>query len=182
MTRTTEQIPSSIGTVRRTTATRLIISTLALCAALTLSACATSTTPSSTPPSAPASTHSTPPLPYGWPDDLLEVSQSSPEAPAEFRERAPLSLCPVVVLEQGKAMPASMFDCLNYGFDSGAEMVAIQPTTEGDPVVTYYRVGPDIDGVDIVTDMTSDKFGGGWHVQHCTTTTDVNELSGCVEG
>ena len=154
---------------------------LAVVAALTLSACATLSAPSSEPSSEPAPTHSTPPLPYGWPGDLLEVSQSSPEAPAEFRERASLSLCPVVVLEQGKPMPGDMFDCLNNGFDSGAEMVMIQPTTEGDPVVTYYRVGPGIDGVDIYTDMTADRFGSGWHIQHCTTT-NVNELSGCVEG
>lgn len=183
MTHTTEQqMPPSGAASRRTTTTRVIISALAVVAALTLSACATASAPSSEPSSAPAVTRSTPPLPYGWPDDLLEVSQSSPEAPAEFRDRTPLSLCPVVVLEQGKAMPDDTFDCLNNGFDSGAELVLIQPTTEGDPVVTYYRVGPDIDGVDMYTDMTVDKFGSGWHIQHCTTTTNVNELSGCVEG
>lgn len=167
---------------RRTRGIRIVGSALAVLVALSLSSCATSSASSSEPSRESAQMHSTPPLPYGWHDDLLEVSQSSPEAPAEFRARAPLSLCPVIVLEQGKGMPEEAFDCLNNGFDSGAEMVVVQPTTEGDPVVTYYRVGPGVEGVDIFADMTADRYGGGWQVLHCTTTIDVNELSGCVEG
>lgn len=121
-------------------------------------------------------------MPYGWPDGLIQVSQASPDAPNDFRDRERLYPCPVVILEQGLPTSGEAFDCLNERFESGAELVVVMPTTEGEPTVTYYRVGPGIDGVDIYADMTRDSYGGGWHVQHCPTTTDVNELSGCVEG
>lgn len=138
---------------------------LATIAAIALAGCASS----------PAS------MPFGWPDDLVEVSQSSPDAPSVIRDGDPVHRCSVIVLEPGELAPSEAFDCLNERFETGAELVVVTPTTEGDPTVTYYRVGPGIDGVNIYSDMTSDRFGGGWHIQHCPTTTDVKELSGCVE-
>jgi hypothetical protein len=118
-------------------------------------------------------------LPGPWPDDPIGSSRQSEGAPAEFKNREPLTTCGDVELSQGEGVPDSAFACLNDAFGSGAELAVVQPTVEGDPVVTFYRVGPNIRGMDVFTDFTLDSFGSGWSVQHCVVTVDVREPAGC---
>lgn len=117
--------------------------------------------------------------PDGWPDDLIGTSQTSSDAPAEFKDREPLASCGDLILGQGEPIPRVAFDCLDGARDTGAELAVVMPTTEGDPIVTYYRVGPNIQGMDIFSDMTLDAYGGGWQVQHCTTTIQASQPAGC---
>lgn len=117
--------------------------------------------------------------PDGWPDGLIDRSRTSSDAPAEFKDREPLASCGDLELGQGEPIPKAAFDCLNDAHDTGAELVVAMPTTEGDPIVTYYRVGPDIIGMDVFTDATLDAYGGTWYVQHCRGTIDASLPAGC---
>ncbi|WP_448061717.1 hypothetical protein [Cellulomonas hominis] len=64
---------------------------------------------------------------------------------------------------------------------TGAELVVTAPTTEGDPVVTFSRVGPGIDGLEILTNASGDRFGGGTSTQLCPGTVTVTGPLGCTE-
>ena len=67
-------------------------------------------------------------------------------APAAFVGREPLQSCGDVRLDQGESVPDDLYRCLDEAAATGAELVVTMPTTEGDPIVSYYRVGPQIDG------------------------------------
>lgn len=114
-----------------------------------------------------------------WPADPIASSRQSDAAPAEFRQREPLSSCGNIELVQGETVPDSAWACMDAASGSGAELTVVQPTTEGDPIVTFYRVGPNIRGMDVITDSTLDTFGFGWLVQHCVDTVDAREPIGC---
>jgi hypothetical protein len=102
-------------------------------------------------------------------------------APASFTEREPLPACDPVRLGQGETVPDDAWACLENGLVEGAELVVEAPTTEGDPITTYYRVGPSIDGMEIFTDGTADTFGPGtWTHQLCPDTEDPREPLGCT--
>lgn len=103
-------------------------------------------------------------------------------APEWFTEREPLESCGEVRLGQGDTVPDDAWACLGAGTATGAELVVTAPTAEGDPITTYYRVGPAIDGLEIVIDGSADTFGTGeWTHQLCPGTVDVREPAGCVE-
>ncbi len=105
------------------------------------------------------------------------------DAPASFTEREPLGSCGEIELGQGESVPDDAWECLDAGLVEGAELVVRAPTTEGDPIVRYYRVGPAIDGLEIFTDGTADSFGdGGWTHELCPATEDVRDPQGCSEG
>ncbi len=76
-----------------------------------------------------------------------------------FADRSPLASCGEVVLGQGERVPDDAWACLDDAFATGAELVATAPTTEGDPIVTSSRVGPGIDGLEILTDASVDRYG-----------------------
>ncbi|WP_154795264.1 hypothetical protein [Occultella kanbiaonis] len=118
------------------------------------------------------------PAPEG---SVIEASRSSDAAPPEFREREPLPSCGDVVFEQGAFdWPDGVVACLNAagGPDGAGAEVAVQgPTTEGDPIVTYYRVGAGIDGVEIFTDATQDRFGPRtWDQGTCAGTAEFDAV------
>lgn len=101
--------------------------------------------------------------------DKLAESKRSGNAPEAFTNRKPLFSCGEFVLGQGAALPQEAWDCLAEHLDTGAELVETMPTIEGDPVITYYRVGPEIDGLEYFTDASFDKFGSGeWTHGSCS--------------
>jgi hypothetical protein len=106
---------------------------------------------------------------YPFSVSIIEESRTSSSAPAEFRDRDPLPKCEDVSLEQGTQIPDDSVACVEKAGPEGAELGVVQPTTEGDPIVTFYRVGPGIDGIEIWDDATRDAFGGGWHRAECAT-------------
>ena len=100
--------------------------------------------------------------------DRVASSRADPRAPDELRSTTPAS-CGTWVLDQGVDSSPVPWACLTNGAAGGAQLVLVRPTTEGDPIVTYYRSGPGIDGVRVFTDRSSDSFGSqGWLVQTCT--------------
>jgi hypothetical protein len=105
--------------------------------------------------------------PYPFDTAILDESRASVDAPDEFRDRTPLPPCDDVTLEQGQQIPDAAVACIEDAGPEGAELATVGPTTEGDPIVTFYRVGPGIDGMEIFLDWTRDTFGGGWHRADC---------------
>jgi hypothetical protein len=106
---------------------------------------------------------------YPFSVDIIDESRASAAAPSEFRDRTPLPACEDVSLEQGTQIPDASVACIEQAGPEGAELGIVQPTTEGDPIVTFYRVGPGIPGIEIWDDATRDAFGGGWHLTRCRT-------------
>jgi|GEM_PF-2346202 len=107
-----------------------------------------------------ASPEATPEWLSGYVDQLSE-SKRARKAPEAFTNRKPLLSCGEFVLGHGAQVPDEAWDCLAAGADAGAELVEVYPTIEGDPIINYYRVGPDIDGVEYFVDSTYDNFGSG---------------------
>lgn len=61
--------------------------------------------------------------------------------------------------------------CLTRGrAASGAEWRQVAPTTDGDPITTYYRVFPGTPEVEIFLDRSRDTHqqGDGWKQLNCT--------------
>ncbi|MGN7704195.1 hypothetical protein [Cellulosimicrobium sp. 22601] len=103
-------------------------------------------------------------------------------APAAFVDREPLDLCGDVRLDQGESVPDDLFRCLDAAAATGAELVVTMPTTEGDPIVSYYRVGPRIDGVEIFVDATRDAYGPReWAHLLCPDATSAAAPGTCQE-
>lgn len=93
--------------------------------------------------------------------------------PPQFRDRPALASCGRVELGQGERVRDVGPDelaCLRRAFEdgTGAELVVVSPTTEGDPVTDYRRVLAD-GTTEVWTDMTEDQFGGGWDHGSCAT-------------
>lgn len=101
--------------------------------------------------------------------DKLAESKSAGNAPRGFLDRSSLFSCGEFVLGQGAVEPREGWDCLAARLETGAELVVVSPTIEGDPVITYYRVGPDIAGIEVFEDSSFDKFGSGrWALRRCS--------------
>ena len=99
----------------------------------------------------------------------IAQSRVDDAAPAAFRNRSRTRSCGEVVLGQGDAIPVAARSCLAAGVTSGAELAIAAPTTEGDPIVSFYLVGPGITGVDVYTNNTFDSFGSGkWARSTCS--------------
>jgi len=88
---------------------------------------------------------------------------------AQFLARQPLPDCGQVELGQlanprdTKAIRA----CLKTAGSDGAEASVTEPTVEGDPVTTYYRVTPN-GHWETYVDSTQDAFGSGeWEFMAC---------------
>ena len=117
---------------------------------------------------------------FDFVDELAE-SKRSGKAPAAFTNREALFSCGEFVLGQGETLPPEAWDCLAERLETGAEIVLAQPTTEGDPIITYYRVGPGIDGMEYFTDPTFDTWGAdAWEHMLCAIETDPLSVVNCV--
>ena len=119
-------------------------------------------------PADPAATAEPTPEWFGSYAEQLAESKRSGAAPEAFVTRKPLFSCGDFVLAPGATVPEVAWDCLTAGVEGGAELVIVRSTTEGDPIITYYRVGPGIDGVETFTDTSFDSFGSGdWERTTC---------------
>lgn len=108
-----------------------------------------------------------------------DVTQRS--QPSWFTDRQPLPACEDVVLEPGQSVPEGAADCLFAGADSGAELRVRSPTTEGDPIYTYYRRLPGEAGLDLMSDATRDRYGGdGWQWVTCPDATSPSDIGECT--
>ncbi|WP_456826845.1 hypothetical protein [Cellulomonas sp. P5_E12] len=105
--------------------------------------------------------------------------------PESFASRAALPSCGELEIAQGETIPAEAWQCLDEAdARAGAELVVTSPTTEGDPITTYFRVGPGIDGLEVFTDSSQDAFGGdgpAWTHQVCPDTVTSADPLGCAE-
>ncbi|NTW40283.1 MAG: hypothetical protein HGA44_10425 [Cellulomonadaceae bacterium] len=105
--------------------------------------------------------------------------------PEGFAERPALASCGEITLDQGQGVPDDSWACLDAAAadGSGAELTVSMPTVEGDQIVTYYRVGRGIDGLEVYVDASADRFAGpdarGWVHQLCPGTVKVAEPLGC---
>lgn len=113
---------------------------------------------------------------------LLSGCAAGPDpAKGQFDGREPLESCGQVTLGQGERLPADAWDCLEAGVTTGAELVVALPTTEGDTIRYYFRVGPDLDGVEIFIDSTEDQWGTGkWDRRQCTGEDFDAIVGGCL--
>jgi hypothetical protein len=102
--------------------------------------------------------------------------------PSSFRNRAELPSCGRIAAGPGPVTgdPVACFDAaLRAG--EGAELVVETRTTEGDPIVTYYRALPS-GGVEVFIDATEDAYGSGdWTHQACSDARELGNLGGCID-
>jgi hypothetical protein len=100
-------------------------------------------------------------------------------APAEFTARDPLPACPAQDLGQGDRVAAEALACLTAG---GAELAVTRPTTEGDPVASWFRARPGVPGLEVFVDGSRDRFGtGDWLRLDCPGATAPDDLGDCTE-
>ncbi|BDZ41632.1 hypothetical protein GCM10025865_09310 [Paraoerskovia sediminicola] len=113
---------------------------------------------------------------------LLVSCSTGPDddARAAFEDRPVLPSCGELNLSQGEEEPASARECLDEAGTAGAELTVTSPTTEGDPITTYFRVGPGIDGMEMWVDATQDAYGSGeWELWRCPETVTAVDPLGC---
>ena len=110
--------------------------------------------------------------------------------PAQFVNRVPLPACGQEIRGQGDGPDRDARACLLSAFKGhrSAEFASSQPTIEGDPIITYYRVWPSPEvPVEVFRDSSRDQWGTvAWTRDVCdelvTAGGDaVFELSGCLE-
>ena len=73
-------------------------------------------------------------------------------------------------------------DCFEAALSegTGAELVVVYSTIEGDPITAYYRAVPDGREVEIFSDNRQDAFRGvAWHYSHCPDARSVVALGQC---
>jgi hypothetical protein len=78
--------------------------------------------------------------------------------------------CGVFELKQRQELPEAAMRCIIDAAAQGrqARLQETRPTIEGDPIVTWYRVGP-TGAVEVTRDTTKDKFGNrGIVTESCT--------------
>lgn len=145
--------------------------------ALALTSCATAA-PGSPAPRSPVAdaTASAAPTPGG------SLRPADPEDRVTFLARFDIPSCGHERLGQGQQIPDAAVECLTDPGADGAELIVTAPTTEGDPIVTYYRAQPD-GSVEIWVDMTQDAYGGGWTHIRCPDAQGIVDRRGCeVDG
>lgn len=89
-----------------------------------------------------------------------ELPYDSGNAPRSFTQRASLPSCGTYDLGH-RPTPSVAIDCFAaaLGDPEGAEYAVSRSTTEGDPIVNYYRALPGQPGVIVFTDSTRGDFG-----------------------
>ncbi|MBW4041451.1 MAG: hypothetical protein HIU86_04905 [Acidobacteria bacterium] len=111
---------------------------------------------------------------------IIASSMASPDAPAAFKDRPTFRSCGWILLPAGAAMPADRIACLAATPDEGRELVVVTRTADDDPVVRYFRTGPDLAGIEIFEDDTADRFGDGtWHHSFCRSA-QIDQSGACV--
>lgn len=121
---------------------------------------------------------STFPGPQNLPKDLFAAARSSPKAPHGFVDGVKRESCGEITLDQGESLPTDTVDCINAAIGvADAQLAVVAPTTEGDPVVTFYRTSASAGGVELFVDAEYDRFGSGsWTHETFPTATDITAL------
>lgn len=111
---------------------------------------------------------------------IIASSMTSADAPAAFKDRPAFRSCGRIELQQGAALPPERIACLSATPDEGRELIVVSRTTEGDPIVRYFRTGPDLTGVEIFEDATADRFGDrAWHHSVCRSA-QIDQSGACA--
>jgi hypothetical protein len=108
------------------------------------------------------------------------IAGCAPATPASPPTGELIPSCGEYTLGQGETLPDEAVDCMADAGTDGATLTVTAPTTEGDPIVTVYTAKPD-GSIEVYTDMTEDRFGGGISVQICPEATTVLDLGACDE-
>ncbi|WP_432509309.1 hypothetical protein [Kineococcus auxinigenes] len=112
---------------------------------------------------------------------------ASSRPPQAFTDREPYPQCPPVTVAQGQAWQeqaaAAPWEACLSSVDAqrdGAEVRVTSPTTEGDPITTYYRRAPGGGGVEVFIDATADSFGSGeWEHLRCADVVALRTFESC---
>ncbi len=117
------------------------------------------------------------------PSDLFAAARQSEKAPDAFSSALPRESCGDVTLNQGEKIPTTAVECIDTAIGTiEAELVVVSHTTEGDPLVAFYRTAAGTRGVEIFTDGEFDRFGPKtWTHQNCPQTKTLTSLQGCSE-
>jgi hypothetical protein len=111
---------------------------------------------------------------------IIARSMASPDAPAAFTGRPTYRSCGRIDRQQGAALPAQRIACLSSTPGEGRELIVVSRTTEGDPIVRYFRTGPALAGVEIFEDATADRFGDhAWHHSFCRSG-QIDQFGACA--
>ncbi|WP_432537567.1 hypothetical protein [Kineococcus arenarius] len=112
---------------------------------------------------------------------------ASGRPPQAFTDREPYPRCPPVTVAQGQASgqqaAAAPWEACLLGANAqrdGAEVRVTSPTTEGDPITTYYRRAPGGGDVEVFIDATADSFGSGeWEHLRCADVAALRTFEDC---
>lgn len=92
----------------------------------------------------------------------------------QWNDRKALPSCGSVELNQGdrlEVVAAQEIECMRQALraEAGAELSVTQPTTEGDPVRSHFRLTPS-GRIEVYDDATDDRFSDQkWHFEACIT-------------
>ena len=117
------------------------------------------------------------------PNDLFKAARQSEKAPKGFHDGLHRKSCGEVTLDQGARIPAEAVACLDSAIGTmDAELAVVSLTTEGDPMVAFYRTAVNTPGVEKFTDGEFDRFGPKtWTHETCPETTTLSSPQGCSE-
>lgn len=104
-------------------------------------------------------------------------------APAGFHDGIDRESCGQFTLKQGETIAPVAVGCINDARGKhAAQLVAVSPTTEGDPIVTIYRTDVGRSGVKVFIDNEFDRWGAPtWSQRQCEMVASTNFLIGCTE-
>ncbi|SFT40403.1 hypothetical protein SAMN05660657_00560 [Geodermatophilus amargosae] len=119
----------------------------------------------------------------GDPSTTADPAPDAGAPPAAFTGRDPLPACPAQDLGQGGAVTGEVLACLDAGrTGDGAELAVTRPTTEGDPITSWYRARPGVPGLEVFVDGSRDRFGtGDWLRLECPGAASPDDLGDCTE-
>lgn len=109
---------------------------------------------------------------------VVAEAAASRDAPAAFVGRPAFRSCGRIALRDGGGIPAARIECLAAAPAEGRELVVVSTTASGDPVVRWFRTGPDLDGVEIFADRTAER-SGGWHRSLCRSGR-IDQVGACA--
>jgi hypothetical protein len=104
-----------------------------------------------------------------YPNPLFAEARALPDAPAAIDDPDASIDCGSVWLGQGEAIPIESLDCLaRYAGDENVEFRLSRPTTEGDPIISFFVGEPEAEALDVYTTSHWDKWGeDGWTHTRC---------------
>ena len=112
------------------------------------------------------------------PDDLFAAARGSRAAPRSFTDGVKRESCGEITLGQAQVLPTAVLHCINAAIGAtDAELAVAAPTSEGDPIVTFYRTSARAGGVELFIDAEYDRFGSGsWTHERFPRAHDITAL------